>query len=127
MKKIIILTIILISLYSCSNTETYYGEDAICRYINLPTPQAFEEGYDYLRTIYVNIFTKTKYEFMTSNKGEMEIDKCVLKVTKNCDVDEELAKCKKINMLFRNKKQEDNDSSHKINAECDSLMKSIFK
>lgn len=110
MKKIIlfILTSIFFILFlSCSNTETYYGQDAAFRFFSAKVEsQAMIEDGDKITFICINRWTKTKYEYSTITvNGENDIDKSVLKVTKNCDVDKELAECMRLELLREKNKR----------------------
>lgn len=89
-------------------TEIYYGEEAALRSMSLPTAQAIDLGKDYIRTIYINTVSKTKYEYIINKGDDLDIRKCVLKVTKNCDVDKELAECQRINLIFNQRRFDDN-------------------
>lgn len=98
MKKFVVIILLLICI-SCSNTETYYGEEAYIRLCALPTAQAIEYKGDRIRMIYIDVHTSTKYEFLVTDDKKTALDSCVLTVTRNCDVNTELAECKRINAL----------------------------
>lgn len=88
------ICLFFILLSSCNNTETYYGMDAARRFSDTGNPQAMIEKGDTIIFIWINQLTETKYEYTAiSENGALDIDKCKLMVTKNCDVYKELAEC----------------------------------
>jgi len=101
--KVLTIFLVCIIFAACQcNTDTYFGEEAIAIFqTSMRNSQVLilDREKSTVFCIYIDDYTQKKYEFngIVTHRGCFTFSQAVTTVTKNVDVDKELAKCVIIN------------------------------
>jgi len=115
--KLLSIALFLSLLCSCnSNVETYRGQEALIRFVNLQSNSnnvaIYKTSDGYFHWLFVNTLTATKYEFSGKATSDGFIDEesipatAVMKITRNCDVEKEMVAVTKLQILMMNNHDE---------------------